>query len=115
MAWTLRSWGAWSLKREIVEVGKREDPHWRAESDALKYHRVYREHGHYGMKYPELIVDKTSGSEFLIDLVSEEPLVLFDRTVLIDKRLKAQAEKARRRSRRRPRGRKFRLVNSDIV
>lgn len=67
------------------------------------------------MKCPELIVDKTPGPEFLIDPISEEPMVLFGRTVPIDPRMKrkleklmAEAEKAKakRRKAKKPKGAK---------
>lgn len=84
------------------------------------YGTPYHEPKHYEMKYPELIVDKTPGPEFLIDPISEDPLILFGRTVVIDKwmkrqiaRVMAEAEKAKakRRKAKKPKGAKGKRSN----
>ena len=112
-AWTLTPFGAWSLGREIVEVGSQEDPRWGWPAEMPKFQRVIREHGHYAMKLPELIADKTPGPEFLIDPVDEEPLILFGRTVVIDKRLKGPPKGgAKTRKAKKPKGKRAKLKAS---
>gem|GEM_PF-1920401 len=107
LAWTLTSWGAFKLGLEIVEVGREEDPRWGTQADVVKYHRVFRQRGHYEMKYPELLCDPAPGPDVLIDPISEEPLVLFGRTVVIDKRLKRQLKaQAKKGKAKKPKGAK---------
>lgn len=91
LVWTLTPWGATLLEVIIIEHGSDEVPRWGRPADVPRFIRSVRESTrHCALKFPEQLADKAPGpaEEFLLDEASGEPLLLFGRTVVKDKRIK---------------------------
>ena len=58
----------------------------------LKRCYAFCERGHYALKFPEIVRATTPAPDYLIDPISEVPLLLFNRLVPIDKRMRRKVE-----------------------
>ena len=89
LTWTLTPIAAQALGVELAEVGYQEDPRWMASHQAPRFSRTLRQRGHYELKHPEMILAKP---DVLIDPETEDPLLLFGRTIAIDPRMRRKLE-----------------------
>ncbi|WP_422930851.1 hypothetical protein [Singulisphaera sp. PoT] len=93
LTWTLTPIAAQALEVELVEVGYQEDPRWIPSGQAPRFAHAFRQRGHYELKHPELLLSKAPGPDVLIDPETEDPLLLFGRTIAIDPRLRRKVER----------------------
>ncbi|WP_422926632.1 hypothetical protein [Singulisphaera sp. PoT] len=90
LTWTLRPTTAEALGVEVPEVGDQEDPRWVASGLVPRISRTLRQRGHHVLKHPEMILAKP---EVLIEPKTEDPLLLFGRTIAIDPRMRRRGDR----------------------
>ena len=77
----------------LVEVGYQEDPRWVASGQLPRFTRTLRQRGHYELKQLDLLLSKAVGPDVIIDPETEDPLLLFGRTIAIDPRMRRKFER----------------------